>query len=399
MRRMHAKNLVLLLLLVLLGGCAAPGATATPTRFARPVAFSPAVSPPSTEAAQGETPTGTADPTDTPVPTIPQAPTVTPTTPPPLDLKDLPPLALKDWPRPTDDNGLGIHFLAYGYYTDEELDREIGRMQSMHLKWALVLYADENMLERAARKFKAAGIEVVWRRTMRPFQRYQAWERDIEILNQVGVPPYMQLYNEPELDAEWEGRDQNWTQFTGNLLNAAVRVYNAGGYPGIQFLDEDNLRRFIDRVHAAKGDSLFKRMFFVAHSYGANHPPGYVEDPNGVLGFTVFAQVFQQRLGFVPPIIVGEGGWKVGSSEDSRFPTIDETLHRDYTMAVFDWFRTGKLSNGKPLPDYLLAFCHWMLAGGQEAGAWYDGFNGNRTLTIQAAEQLPTFTRMFSWDK
>jgi hypothetical protein len=182
-------------------------------------------------------------------------------------------------------------------------------------------------------------------------------------------------------------------------LQAAKDVYNAGGYPGIQMLDDDDLREFITQVYARQGEALFHRMFFVAHAYGLNHPPDYSEDANGVLGFIPFAVIFQRRLGFIPPIIVGEGGWKVGESEDNRFPTIDETLHRDYTLAVFNWFRTEKLSNGNPLPDYLFAFCPWMLAGADEAGAWFDSFNGDRTLTIQAVQQLPTFVRKFSWDK
>ncbi|MGB8648539.1 MAG: hypothetical protein WCF84_25105, partial [Anaerolineae bacterium] len=238
-----------------------------------------------------------------------------------------------------------------------------------------------------------------WRKTLRPFQRYNGWGRDIEILNRVGMPPYMQLYNEPELPAEWEGQSPDWNLFMGNLLQATKDVYNAGGYPGIQFLDEDHLRDFISQLYARKGEVIFRRMFFVAHAYGLNHPPDYVQDTNGVLGFVIFAQIFQRRLGWIPPIIVGEGGWKVDSAEDNRFPPIDETLHRDYTLTVMNWFQSGKMSNSNPLPDYLFAFCHWMLSGASEAGAWYDSFNGDRELTIQAVEALPLFTRKFSWEK
>jgi hypothetical protein len=326
--------------------------------------------------------------------------TVVPTPPPPLPLRDdLPPLTLKDWPRPENDNGLGIHFLVSGYFNDAELDKQIARIQSLHLKWVLVLYADENQLRLAATKFKAAGLMVVWRKTLRPYERYLSWGRDIDILNSIGMPPYMQLYNEPELPAEWDGNPIDPNRFQANLLQAAKDVYNAGGYPGIQFLDEDSLREFITQVYARKGEALFHRMFFIAHAYGLNHPPDYTQDTNGVLGFVQFAQIMRMRLGFIPPIIVGEGGWKVGEDEDNRYPPIDETLHRDYTLAVYNWFRTRRMSNGAPLPDYLFAFCNWMLAGATEAGAWYDSFNGDRTLTIQAVQQMPLFTRKFSWDK
>jgi hypothetical protein len=326
------------------------------------------------------------------------SPTVTSTPPPPLPLRDdLEPMTLKDWPRPDQDNGLGIHFLLTGYYDGAELDKQIARMESMHLKWALVLYADENQLELAAQKFKQAGIMVVWRKTLRPYQRYSSWGRDIDILKSIGMPPYLQLYNEPEVPAEWDDQPINPDQYFANLLQATKDVYNAGGYPGIQLLDEDNLRRFIDEIYARKGEAIFQRMFFIPHAAGLNHPPAYVEDVNGVLGFRTYAAIFFKRLGFVPPFIIGEGGWKIESQEDNRFPPIDDQLHRDYTLAVFNWFRTGKLSNGGALPDYLFAFCPWMLAGADEAGAWYDSFKGDRTLTIQAVQQLPLFVRKFSY--
>ncbi len=408
---MHANKLLIFVVLLLLIGCNSNVSVDAPpaTRFARYTTPLAAMVPTDTpiQSARSDTPLpATAVPSDSPeAPDIPTAaespsPTASATPAPALPLRDdLPPLALKDWPRPVDDNGLGIHFIATGYYDEQELDRQIARMQDLHLKWALVLYADENHLELAARKFKQAGIIVVWRKTLRPYQRYNSWGRDIEILNQVGMPPYMQLYNEPELPAEWEGQPQDWNLFLGNLLQATKDVYNAGGYPGIQFLDEDHLRDFISQLYARQGEPIFHRMFFIAHSYGLNHPPDYTQDTNGVLGFVIFAQIFQHRLGYIPPIIVGEGGWKVGSAEDNRYPTIDEALHRDYTLAVMNWFQSGKMSNGSPLPDYLFAFCHWMLSGAEEAGAWYDAFNGNRELTIQAVQNLPLFTREFSWTK
>lgn len=292
-----------------------------------------------------------------------------------------------------------MHFVATGYYDAPELDKQIARLRGLKVKWALVLYADETRLELAARKFKEAGINVIWRKTLRPFQRYSSWGRDVEIVKSVGLPPYFQLYNEPELPAEWDNFELDWDQFDANLLAASKDIYNAGGYVGWQFLDEDTLRRMITEIYARDGEPMFHRMFFVAHSYGGNHPPQYAEDVNGALGFRAFALIFFKRLGFVPPIIVGEGGWKVGNHEDNRYPKVDEGLHRDYTLNVVNWFRMGKLANGAPLPDYLFAYCHWMLSGIDEAGAWYDSSFGNRELTIEAVKKLPAFSRRFTWDR
>lgn len=403
--------LVLVLGLLLFGCASAATKTNVPAKIARP--SSPQLAsaypfPISTEEPTILTPTPTlstnvsitATETLTATNILTATITPTPTTPPPLPLRDdLESLELQDFPRPQDDNGLGIHFLATGYYNEEDLDKQIARMKELHLKWATVVYTDENHLEIAARKFSEAGIFVVWRKALKPYQKYFSWQRDIDIIKKYNLPPYMQLYNEAELEVEWDDQPQDRDLFMRNLLTAAKDVYNAGGYPGIQLLDEDWLREFINQVYARKGEALFHRMFFIPHAYGVNHPPEYQEDTTGVLGFRAYATIFFKRLGFVPPFIVGEGGWKIGSAEDNRYPKITDELHRDYTLAVYDWFRTGKLSNGAKLPDYLFAFNMWMLSGPDEAGAWYDSSFGDRTLTIDAVKKIPPFVRRFRWDK
>lgn len=339
-------------------------------------------------------------------PANPPSPTVNPTTSPSntpvpvLPLRtDLPALALRDWPRPANDNGRCMHFLPTGYYTPRDFEIQIPRLQGLQVRWVLALYNDENQLRLAATQFKAAGIVPVWRRTLRAYQRYYAWDRDIKILNDIGLPPYFQLYNEPDISTEWDGRDMNRDQWVQIFVQTAKDVYNAGGYVGIQVLDEDWLRAVIQTVKAQKGDRLFTRTFFIPHPYGVNHPPNYVEDDVSVLGFRGAADVFQKEIGFVPPFIAGEGGWKYKAAEDNRFPMIDDKLHAQYHVELFNWFRLGKLSDGQPLPDYLFAFCPWILAAPLESAAWYDSFEGNRELTISEVKKIPIFTRKFSWDK
>lgn len=327
--------------------------------------------------------------------------TPSPTSPPVLPLRtDLPALALRDWPRPANDNGRCIHFLPTGYYSQRDFAIQIPRMKDLQMRWVLAIYSDENQLRLAAAQFKAAGIVPVWRRLLRANQHYYAWDRDIKILTDAGLPPYFQLYNEPANPDEWNGQDVNIDQWVDNFISTAKDVYNAGGYVGLQLTETDLLQKVLEKIKAEKGDRLFQRMFFVPHAYALNHPPDYVEDENAVLGFRMFADVFQQEIGFVPPFIVGEGGWKIGEQEDNRFPKVDDALLAKYYVQLFNWFRPpGALSNGEPLPDYLFAFCPWLLAANTTAGAWYDGFEGERTTLIQAVTKMGTFTRKFSWDK
>ncbi|RLC78969.1 MAG: hypothetical protein DRI61_08860 [Chloroflexi bacterium] len=306
---------------------------------------------------------------------------------------------LPDWPRPPGDNGRGVHFLGTPYYSDEDLDRNVARIKELGLKWCVVVYGDEIQLERAARRFKAAGIYVIWRKMVRPFQRYYDWGRDIKIIQEIGLPPYMQVYNEPSLPAEWEGHPIDEQLFIENLLYAVRDVYNNGGYVGLQFLNRQWLVDALRAIKERKGERIFNRMFFVAHSYGLNHPPDYAQDENAALGFLIYADIFQQEIGFVPPIIVGEGGWKIGSDEDNRYPPIDEKRHRDYHIEVYNWFCTGQLSNGQPLPDYLFAFCPWLIAAKLDDRAWYDSFAGDRNLLIEALKNMPSCERKFSWER
>lgn len=334
------------------------------------------------------------------MPTSATTPTLTNTPPPVLPLRtDLPGLKLQDWPRPANDNGRCFHFLPTGYYTPTDMKVQIERLLGLQARWVLALYADENQLRLAAQSFSAAKIVPVWRKTLRAYQRYYAWDRDIKILADYGLPPYFQLYNEPDMLEEWDGKEINREQWVAAFVQTAKDLFNAGGYVGIQTLDEEWLKDVLRTVKAQKGERLFQRMFFVPHPYGLNHPPNYVEDENGVLGYRVFAQVFQEEIGFVPPFIAGEGGWKFQAAEDDRFPKIDDKLHAKYHVELFDWFRLRKVSDGQPLPDFLFAFCPWILAAQLEGAAWYDSFEANREQTIADVKKIPIFTRKFSWDK
>jgi len=377
------------------------------SRWGEEAPAEPTAPPPSPTVVAQDTPL--ASPSPSPEPTATATPLPTPTlegtttpepTPTPwrLELVELPPIALQDWPRPADDNGLCIHFLGTGYYGDEELDLNIWRMKSMGMKWALVIYADEIQLRKAAIKFRDAGITVVWRRWGRPYQPLFDLGLDVQILREVGMPPYIQLYNEPSLPAEWDGREIDQERFLENLLRAATSLYNAGGYVGLQFVNERWLVAALKEMKAHGGEAIFGRMFFVPHPYGLNHPPDYTEDCNGVLGFRCFAAVFEQEIGFIPPMIAGEGGWKWNATDDHRFGPIDAELHRRYHLEVYDWFRRGTLSDGQPLPDYLFAFCPWLLSDKMDDSAWFDSFAGDHTPTIEAVQSIPPFRRRFSWE-
>jgi hypothetical protein len=315
-----------------------------------------------------------------------------------MNLADWPAMTLQEWPRPVNDNGLCLHNTAVAYNDEADIDLQISRLQSMNMRWTLIHYGDEQQILRAAPRYRDAGITAVWRKNVRSYDRYYDWGRDVQLLLDLGVAPYMQLYNEPELPAEWEGQPIDQQLFLDNLMLAVEQVYNAGGYVGLQFVSDDWLLAALREIKARGGEQVFQRMFLVPHPYGLNHPPDYTADPNGVLGFLHQARLVEQEIGFVPPIIAGEGGWKWNATDDRNFPPIDATLHRDYHVELFNWFRTGVLSNGEPLPDTLFAFCPWLLSDRGDDSAWFDSFAGERTLTIEGVRGIPDFVRRFGWE-
>jgi hypothetical protein len=385
-----------------------PAPSAQPPLGTLPPTLSPTAAPPAPTPTVAPQLTATPKPTATskpksqaaapsPTKTKKPKPTATPWI---MNLRaDLPPMELKDWPRPAGDNGWGMHFLASQYYKPEDVDKQVARLVDMHIKWALVIYGDENMLRIAAPRFRDAGIMVVWRRMLRASSPYYDWGRDISILAEYGLPPYMQVYNEPNLDVEWEDGSGGLGDYEPRLLQAAQDIYNAGGYVGLQFVAEDWLTAALTSLKEHGGERIFKRMFFIPHPYGLNHPPEYDADVNAVLGFLPYAKIFQQEIGFVPPMIAGEGGWAIGSDHDTNFPKVTAELHRDYYVALFSMFKTGVMPNGDPLPDYFFAFCPWLLADSLNDSAFYDSFAGPRTLTIDALKAIPPFERKFSWSK
>jgi hypothetical protein len=172
------------------------------------------------------------------------------------------------------------------------------------------------------------------------------------------------------------------------------------------------LNAAVDSVKAQGRADIFQRAFFALHNYGANHPPAYpydarnqqdhpgdtiFEDDTAVLNFLEIAKWMQDRIGYVLPIIGGEGGWEFGAAEDNRYPKVEQPYHADYHKEMFDQFRTGVLSNGEPLPDYLFSITPW-IEGGWGADDWWGGPLGTKTETIEAVSSIPAFVRKFSWD-
>ncbi len=324
---------------------------------------------------------------------------------------------LKTFPRPPGDNGRGIHFTLD--MKQSTVDSDLQKAKDLGVKWAVLFAGDQEQAVRAATQVWNAGIMPIVRFNIKTNQtgaNFQSWLRiTSQQLNAKNIPAYIQIYNEPVSQVEWTsgsypvGNNAEATArriFAQNWVNMARIVYDNGGYPGLQILDAQQLDAVLTQLPAS--DPIWQKTWFSMHNYAtdgdlSNDPsyvPGSVDEP-AFLKFLNWAQIFQDRIGFVPPIIGTEGGWEPKAPQGQSKPSEQEFAKTaDYFKQAYDVFRTGVLPDGEPLPDYLFTFSPYILGGytDYKGFAWYGGIYGDMTDNINAVKSIPNFERKFSWD-
>lgn len=289
----------------------------------------------------------------------------------------------------------------------QALNYFIPHLLELGIRWCIVPHRDEADLARAARALASVGIMPVSRWVCTVDENILDFVRFVRVLQSLNLPTYIQIFNEPSTNHEWRDNLPKPRAFVSRWCDHATRVASAGGLPGLQVLDPQELVDVLRELKGRGARQVIDRMWFCPHPYGINHPPDYPyddanqrehpgatlsDDSSTVLNFLEFAPVFMDQIGFIPPFIAGECGWQYGDASDPRYPKVDDAYHARYHDALFAWFRAGRLSNGAPLPDYLFACCPWIFYG-SEADAWYSSTSGIRQQTIDALKNYPPFIR------
>lgn len=306
---------------------------------------------------------------------------------------------LVSFPRPQGDNGRGLHFILDS--RPAAVEQYAPYLARMQMKWATVYGLDDQQVTRVAGYllsqfgiFSNLRVEANGNAPKPP----SFWQSLAQLCVQNGIAPYIQIFNEPEQGREGFLNPQQFADLWGARAEAVVA---GGGFPGLQVLSED----YLATVAAGVSGIVKNKMYFCLHNYGSNHPPDYpypdrtvLDDNATVLRFLAYADWFQKYMGFVPPMVGGEGGWHYQNAEDASMPPVGIDQWVEWHHQMYDWFRTGTLSNGDPLPDYLFSVCPWLLFGPSwMADSWVDGLDAN--LKSALMEQLasdPPYTRAFS---
>lgn len=352
------------------------------------------------------------------------------------------PKDLKDFPRPSGDNGRGLYCIAATGWSGskEGYDPWIGELATMGIKWLKVLDDRGDSLP-LCEKLLAVGIFPIVRIIRKdpppndspepnPGHINAAEEETIRRLIAAGVR-YFETNNEPNVGAEWKHGALPGDLFETaklvalNWLFDARFILNAGGLPGLPAISVgDDMDLMGALVALGRHDILLEGCWIALHNYCLNHPLDYPDDTvnrngqlltekqydqgaytqwvwwNSALGradtlaevndvratdvspsetihqdhacfreFEYYNALAMKYLGRSIPILSTEGGMRVGRREDPRYPRITPEVHRDRTIALFDFMQ-------RQAPDYYFAAVPsvWLESAGREADAWRSSF-------------------------
>ena len=159
---------------------------------------------------------------------------------------------LKTFPRPKNDNGIGLHF--HLDLRDEIIAETIEHLRSIRATWTLIYAQDELQAKRAAAACWQQGIMPVVRIGSKINGPMVDPVPFVEALTAIGAPPYVQLFNEPEDPREYvdDETPDDWAPIFGqSWASAAARTVAMGGYAGLQVLTKEAFDAAVDAVHAA----------------------------------------------------------------------------------------------------------------------------------------------------
>lgn len=273
-------------------------------------------------------------------------------------------LALADYPHPPQDNGRGMHWIPTTSSSPEVVDRFVAALKAMRIKWVPFLNDGANIGDNdyLVQQLKANGMEPVLRvYTPGPQPTSGDLGAMVRHYKALGVN-YFQLYNEPNHSVENEGRFPDVNRYLDLWIPAAKAVIENGGLPGFgalspggEFKDTEFLAQALDGLRARGELGLLDRAWLASHNYQGDRA---LADTEGFSRFKVYADILQNKLDRLIPIIGTEGGTFVSGPEDEP----------RRTALVTDAYRY--MATREP---YNFAYSYWVVAnaaGGGHDPAW-----------------------------
>jgi len=270
------------------------------------------------------------------------------------------PLAMSAFPRPTNDNGWGMHWIPTLHSTPEVVDQFVAELKKMGIKWTVFL---NNGTDIGANDYL---VQQLSQNGIMPLMRIYTpglvpIKGDLEALvshyKELGVS-YFQLYNEPNLVLENNSQQPDVDRYLDLWVPAAKRVLAAGGLPGFGALspngesdDRQFLREALDSLKRRGEDWVLNRGWLSMHNYAGSLP---LDNPDGFLRFQQYAQIIKDHLGRMIPIIGTEAGSYVTEE-------LDEPRQVDLVTDAYQYMRTQR-------EPYNFAYTYWVVANREGGG-------------------------------
>ncbi len=333
-------------------------------------------------------------------------------------------MELSDYPRPSGDTGIGIHWAAgpaVAMGMGEVRDFWIPELKAMGIKWVKMLHIGGLELARELLKNDIMPIVRIYRpqpNAVDP-EKGTLGEKELGIVADyvaAGVR-YFEFNNEPELASEWLDRQKppNAEEMVArNAIRDMEAIIELGGYPAVPATAVGTKWDLIGEIIAQGGKDLFDGPVWLAvHNYDLNHPldypyddvnqngtpisqeeyssyrsvawegpkwgkrtrefvneerekgknPGHTifDDPSSWLAYERLAGLSRKHLGRVLPILSTENGPIVAEDDDPRYPTTTLELHQEKVLEMAR-IMMGTSKKFDPAPEYYFCTAFWLIA-------------------------------------
>ncbi len=340
---------------------------------------------------------------------------------------------LRDYPRPKNDTGIGVHWSA-GYPAAVGMgkirDFWLPELIAMGVKWVKIANHDGAL----------SFVELLLKNDIMPIVRIYRPQPNPGVLDEKALAAvrnlvsagvrYIEFNNEPDLGVEWQGRlvPPNAVEIVAqNAIIDMEAILNLGGYPAIPALAPGTKWDLVGEIcRLGRRDLFAEPVWQAVHNYSLNHPLDYPYDPgnqhgapytaefynrlaaekwdgdawqgwslervnaerrrNANPGATAFDdpacwrsyerydKLIRDQIGRSLPVLSTENGYIVGERPDPRYPATTPQLHMAQTLEACR-IMMGTSSRFDHAPDYYFCTAFWLLAN-YNLGSWAPEWEG-----------------------
>jgi hypothetical protein len=342
-------------------------------------------------------------------------------------------MELRDYPRPKNDTGIGVHWSA-GFASAIGLggieQTWLPDLIAMGVKWVKVANHDGAM----------GFVELLLKHDIMPIVRLYRPQPNPGVLDAKGLQAvsdyvaagvrYLEFNNEPDLGVEWQGGERPADALTVVARTAIVdmeAILQRGGYPAVPALATGTTWDIVGEIcHLGRRDLFSQPVWQALHNYSLNHPLDYPYDPGNQQGAPYTAEFYSRiageqwganawqgwslervneerrnhsnpgatafedpscwrayerydrlirdQIGRSLPILATEDGYIVGERPDPRYPATTPQLHAAQTLEACRCMM-GTSTRFDHAPDYFFCTAFWLL-GNYTLGSWQPMWEG-----------------------